>query len=183
MSQDGPRVDKPLLRVSSLLSISTDKWEQRWREQHRHIRLSIRRDADEPAQRATVLADLESGELDAALIRLFGHETVQEVSEAKLHAVTVYEESMAVLLSAEHPLADEPSIDGALLDDLELTAALLPGPVARDALQKSLVIVPVTGLDPSRIVCVWQPSRDAEDIQDFVGLLRGRSGHSSRAQA
>jgi hypothetical protein len=90
---------------------------------------------------------------------------------------------MAVLLSDEHPLADEPSIDGALLDDLELSAALLPGPVARDARQKNLVIVPVTGLEPSRIVCVWQPSRDADDVQDFIGVLRGRTGHSSRAQA
>jgi DNA-binding transcriptional LysR family regulator len=174
---------RPVLRLSSLLSISTDKWEQRWRQQHRHIGLSVRRDRDEPSERAAVITDLLSGDLDLALIRVYGDETSADVSDSPLHAITVYEEAMAVLLSDEHPLADEPSIDGALLDDLELSAALLPGPVARDARQKNLVIVPVTGLEPSRIVCVWQPSRDADDVQDFIGVLRGRTGHSSRAQA
>lgn len=171
------------LRVSALLSISTDKWEQRWRQQHRHISLNIRRDSDERSQRSAVIADLESGALDVGLIRIYGDESLDAVTDTPLHAVTLFEESMALLLGEEHPLADEHSIDGSLLEALELTAALLPGPVARDALQKDLVTVPVTGLNPSRIVCVWTPSRDADDVQDFVGILRGRSGRSSRSNA
>jgi len=175
--------DTESLRISALLSISTDKWEQRWRQQHRHISLNIRRDSDDRDQRSVVIADLESDALDIGLIRIYGDESLDTISQTPLHAVTLYEESMALLLSAEHPLAEEPSIDGSLLEALELTATLLPGPVARDALQKDLVTVPVTGLKPSRIVCVWKPSRDSEAIQDFVGILRGRTGHSSRSNA
>lgn len=170
------------LTVSALLSISTDKWQQRWREQHPETRLTFRRDSDQPDARAQVLDDLCADQLDAALVRLFPGEKGTDLANVPLHSITLYEEGAALLLSKEHPLATEPEIDGTLLDDLELTAALLPAPVARDALQKDLVSVPVTNIEPSTIVCVWRVDRDGEDVQDFVGILRGRTGRSSRTQ-
>lgn len=171
------------LTVSSLLSISTDKWQQRWREQHPETRLLFRREEDAPETRAQVIADLVQGEIDAALVRVMPGERATELSESPLHAITLYEEGMAVLLTKDHPLIEEPEIAGELIDDFELGSALLPAPVARDALQKSLVIIPVTGLEPPSIACIWSVDRDADDIQDFVGLLRGRTGRSSRTQA
>lgn len=177
------RALRPSLTVSSLLSISTDKWQQRWREQHPETRLVFRRDSDLPDDRASVISDLVAGELDAALVRFAPGEQPSSLTTKSLHCITLYDEGMAVLLDKEHPLADETEIAGELIDDLELRAALLPAPVARDALQKTLVSVPVSGLEPYRIACVWLVDRDGEDIQDFVGLLRGRTGHSSRTQA
>lgn len=177
------RPERSVLTVSCLLSISTDKWEDRWRQQHRHIRLSIRRDSDDPGERSAVIDALASGELDVALIRLYGNETLADVGTTSLHAITLYEESQVVLISSDHPLATEEFLEAALLSDFGLDSAVLPAPMARDALQKTLAIVPVTGLEPSRIVCVWLTARDADDVQDFVGLLRGRTGRSSRAQA
>lgn len=174
------RAHLPSFRVSALQSISTDKWEQRWRRAHRGIRLEMRRDSDLRDERAQVITDLSEHQLDAALVRLFPGEAVSDLSDAPLHSVVLYEEGAAVLLSSEHPLADEPEIDGSLLDEPELRAALLPAPVARDARQKSLVVVPVTGLEPTRVVCVWLRERDAQDVQDFVGILRGRGDRSSR---
>lgn len=171
------------LTVSSLLSISTDKWEERWRAQHPETRLVFRRDSDLADDRPGVLADLVAGELDAALVRLAPGETPASLIAEPIHGITLYEEGMSVLLDKEHPLADEPSIDGSLIDDLELRPALLPAPIARDALQKTLVTVAVTGLEPYTIACVWLVERDDDDIQDFVGVLRGRTGHSSRTQA
>lgn len=171
------------LTVSSLLSISTDKWQQRWRQQHPETRLVFRRDSDVPDARAAVLNDLIADAVDAALVRLYPDEVTADLTNIPLHSITLYEEAWALLLSKDHPLATEEQIDGTLLDDLELTAALLPGPVARDALQKDFVSVPVVNLEPPTIVCVWRVDRDGEDIQDFVGVLRGRTGNSSRTQA
>lgn len=177
------RRPRRVLNVSSLLSISTDKWEDRWRAQHPETRLVFRRDSDVPSDRAAVIADLVTGELDAALVRLNPGEKAASLTAKPLHSITLYGEGMAVLLDKEHPLADETEIAGDLIDDLELRAALLPAPVARDALQKTLVTVPVTGLEPHTIACVWLVDRNADDIQDFVGVLRGRSAQSSRTQA
>lgn len=171
------------LTVSSLFSISTDKWEQRWREQHPETRLVFQRDPDDPADRARVLGELAEGALDAALIRVQPGERATGLAEHPLHAITLYEEGFSVLLTKEHPLATEPEIAGDLLDDFDLRSALLPTPVARDSLQKTLVSIPVTGLEPCTIACVWLVDRDADDIQDFVGILRGRTGHSSRTQS
>jgi DNA-binding transcriptional LysR family regulator len=171
------------LTVSSLLSISTDKWEERWRAQHPETRLVFRRDTDLAEERTEVLADLVSGVLDAALVRLSPGEKPATLMAQPLHGITLYDEGMAVLLDKAHPLADETAIAGELIDDLELRPALLPAPIARDALQKTLVAIPVSGLEPFSIACVWLVDRDDDDIQDFVGVLRGRTGHSSRTQA
>lgn len=177
------RPDSAAFRVSALQSISTDKWEQRWRRTHPSLPLQVRRDSDLPEARAKVLSDLLNDQLEAALVRLSPGESAADLADQALHAVVLYEEGAALLLSDEHPLADEPEIDAALLDEPELRAALLPAPVARDARQKSLVVVPVTGLEPTRVACVWLVRRDAEDVQDFVGILRGRGERSSRNAA
>lgn len=169
--------------VACLLSVSTDKWQARWGEQHRTHRLTFDRYSDQPEARAEVIARLEAGEFDAAIVRVYPGEEAKILGSLPLHAVTLYDENQAVLLTKDHPFAEESEIAGELIDDLELRSALLPAPVARDALQKDLVAVPVTGLEPSRVVCVWLVSRDDDDVQDFIGLLRGRTGRSSRIQA
>ena len=171
------------LRVSTLKSISTDKWEQRWREQHPGIRLLITRSDDWVRARDSAIAELLTDDVNVALIRLYPGEIVTDLATEPLHAVTVYSEDQALLLSKDHPFANETSLDGALLDDFDLREALLPAPVARDARQKDLVTVPVTGLEPTTVACVWRVSRDSAAIQDWVGIIRGRTGRSSRTQA
>lgn len=174
---------RAMLNVACLKSISTDKWEHRWREQHPTISLDIVRIEDWPEARGEALTALQAGALDAALIRLYPGESAHELATNPLHCVTVFDEGQAVLLSKEHPFANEPVIDGSLLDDFDLRAALLPAPMARDARQKDLVSVAVTGLEPTTVSCVWLVSRDDADIQDFVGIIRGRTGRTSRTQA
>lgn len=181
---DLPKDSSPSgLRVSALQSISTDKWEQRWSRTHPSNRLWVQRDSDLREAREAVIAALCAGQIDAALVRLYPGETPQNLADTPLHSVALYEEGAALLLSEEHPLADEPEIDASLIEEPELRAALLPAPVARDTRQKSLVVVPVTGLEPTRVLCVWLVERDADDVQDFVGILRGRGERSSRNEA
>lgn len=175
-SAPGPNV----LRVASLRTISTDKWEKRWRQQQPHIALTVERVEDWPDARKPVLESLRAGALDAALIRLSPGESPETLMSAPLHCVTVYDENQAVLLSKEHPLATETEIDASFLDEFELRPALLPAPVARDARQQDLVAIPVTGLEPTSVALVWLVERDADDIQQFVGIVRGRTNRSSR---
>jgi hypothetical protein len=43
--------------------------------------------------------------------------------------------------------------------------------------------VPVTDAAPTRIALVWRVERDDADIQEFVGVVRGRTTRSSRGGA
>ena len=107
---------------------------------------------------------------------------------------------MAVL-PKDHPLADAEALT---LDDLagdplapaqpdsamtiELVAAgtghaIVPQGVARLHHRRDVVAVPVTDAAPTRIALVWRVERDDADIQEFVGVVRGRTARSSRGDA
>ena len=57
---------------------------------------------------------------------------------------------------------------------------LVPMSVARLHRRKDVVHRVVTDLDPSTIALVWLRERDDETTQAFVGVVRGRTGNSSR---
>ncbi|MEB4614507.1 LysR family transcriptional regulator, partial [Leucobacter sp. M11] len=59
-------------------------------------------------------------------------------------------------------------------------AALVPDPLARHLGMKGLRRVPVTGLPGTWIWACWLVEADGPVIQDFVGVLRGRTRSSSR---
>lgn len=61
-------------------------------------------------------------------------------------------------------------------------AMLLPLPLARHlSSKKEHVLIAVVGdLAPTTVWATWQASRDAADIQQLAGILRGRTARSSR---
>ena len=61
--------------------------------------------------------------------------------------------------------------------------AILPHGVARLHHRKDVVAIPVTDAAPTRIALVWRVERDDADIQEFVGVVRGRTARSSRGAA
>lgn len=66
-------------------------------------------------------------------------------------------------------------------------AILLPLPLARHLVRKrDHVVLPVTGtpeLPGSTVWATWETARDAADVQQLVGILRGRTARSSRPDA
>jgi hypothetical protein len=60
--------------------------------------------------------------------------------------------------------------------------AILPHGVARLHHRRDVVAVPVTDAAPTRIALVWRVDRDDADIQEFVGVVRGRTTRSSRGE-
>jgi hypothetical protein len=61
--------------------------------------------------------------------------------------------------------------------------AILPHSLARLHHRRDVTAVPVTDAAPTRIALVWRVERDDADIQEFVGVVRGRTTRSSRGDA
>lgn len=69
---------------------------------------------------------------------------------------------------------------------LEVVAAgvgvvVVPQSLARLHHRKDLTYLPIEGAPLSPIALVWEEFDDNPDIEEFVGIVRGRSSHSSRA--
>lgn len=174
------------LRLRYVAGVSPAKWLRAWAERRPDLPLEAER-VDQPQQ----LDAVNAGEADVAFVRL-------PVDAEGLHSIPLWEEVAVVVLPKDHPLADA---DALTLDDLadeprapeqddpamtvELVAAgtgwvILPHSLARLHHRRDVVAIPVTDAAPTRIALVWRVERDDDDIQEFVGVVRGRTARSSR---
>ncbi len=151
------------------------------------------------------------GRIDAAFVRLPVDRTrfhciplydeVPVVVVAKEHPVAAYDEIELV------ELADEQLIHGevpgwedlstaerlafpemSVKEAIEVVASgtgivIVPLSVARLHHRKDVEHRPVLGLDPTRIGLAWRLGDEDPRIQTFIGIVRGRTDNSSRAQA
>ena len=176
------------LRLRYVAGVSPAKWLRAWADRRPDLPIEAVR-----VEQADQLADLLGGEADVAFVRL-------PVEADGLHAIPLWEELAVAVLPKDHPLADAEALT---LDDLagdplapaqpdtamtvELVAAgtghaILPHGVARLHHRRDVVAVPVTDAAPTRIALVWRVERDDADIQEFVGVVRGRTARSSRGE-
>ncbi len=177
------------LRLRYVAGVSPAKWLRVWAQRRPDLPLEAVR-----VEQAAQLDELLAGDADVALVRL-------PVEHEGLHAIELWEELHVAVLPKDHPLADAESLTlGELADEplapvqadsattVELVAAgtgyaLLPHGVARLHSRRDVVAVPVTDAAPTRIALVWRVERDDDDIQEFVGIVRGRRAASSRGAA
>lgn len=175
------------LRIRYVEGVNPSRWFAVWDERHPDAPLDQLR-VSEAAQ----FDDVLSGEADLAIVR-------GEVEDARLHRVRLFEERAVAVAVREHPLeafeeltlAD---LDGeALLDGDELSAedtvavaatgagiAILPMSVARLYGAKNVIARPLADVPGYDVSLVWLRDRDDDDVQDFVGITRGRRATSSR---
>lgn len=175
------------LRLDYVAGVSPAKWLRAWSDRHPELPLEATR-VDEPAQ----LDRLRAGEVDLAFVRL-------PVEHHGLHVIPLWEELAVAVLEKGHPFADAPSLT---LDDLdgepaapvqpgdpamtlELVAAgtgyaIVPHSIARLHHRRDVVAVPLDDAPTTRIALVWRIERDDETVQEFVGVVRGRTARSSR---
>lgn len=174
------------LRLRYVAGVSPAKWLRAWTDRRPDLALEAER-VDEPAQLDALLA----GESDLAFVRL-------PVEAEGLHVIPLWEEVAVAVLPKDHPLADADALElGDLAEEprapeqddpamtLELVAAgtgwaVLPHSLARLHHRRDVVAIPLTDAAPTRIALVWRVERDDRDIQDFVGVVRGRTTRSSR---
>ena len=76
------------------------------------------------------------------------------------------------------PAAVIPAI--ALPIAIGIGVVLVPMSIARAESRRDLVHRPVTDLPETRIALAWLNTADSSAIEEFVGIVRGRTAHSSR---
>ncbi len=178
------------LRVTFVAGVTPDKWARTWRERFPDVPLVL-----VPTEGADQLAALREGVAQMAFVRL-------PVEREGLHLVPLYEEVPVAVLPKEHLYAE---LDEVVADDLagehrpdlsamtvrqavEVVASgtgvvVLPMSVARMHQRKDVVAVPVRDLEPTQVGLAWPADADDSRLEEFVGVVRGRTARSSRGRA
>ena len=188
------------MRLGFVTGTTPDKWARAWRDQRRGPLELV------PVTEAEQEPLLRDGSLDMCLVRLpvdrGGLHLVELYDEV---AVVVVQRDHFVTAATEVELADladeqlvlphrsgwTPDADQLAwppMDEREAVEvvasgggiALLPMSVARLLQRKDVAAREVTDLPPTRIGLAWLVERDGEQTQAMVGVVRGRTGRSSR---
>lgn len=191
----------PRLRVGYVPGVQPDKWLTRWRERHRGVPVTARRVGD---PRAALAARAGDDGFDVIFLR----EAADAPRSAPpgLLRVPLYTETMAVLAEKDHELGAFDSlttgdlegerwldpVDAIAATPEEVSAAVdlvaanvgllvLPLPYARSLSRRDVVVRPLVDVPATRMGVAWSPAREGEEmIDDFVGIVRGRSASSTR---
>jgi DNA-binding transcriptional LysR family regulator len=175
-------------RVAIVEGVTPDKWVRRWGERHRDQPLEV-----VPVPESDQVAVLHQGRARMGFVRM-------PVEREGLHLIPLYSEVQVVVLSKEHPLAEFDELERADLDDdlvltgltpkvaVETVAAgtgivYLPMSVARLHHRKDVRAVAVPELDQTQVGLAWRVDDEDPRIEEFVGIVRGRTERSSRGSA
>ena len=164
--------------------VTPAKWAGVWKQRMPRTPIELR-----PTTQGEALQSLRSGDATVALLRLpfDGHD---------LSVIPLYWEAPVVVVAKEHPiaafdsvtlaeLADENVMSGEDAATIELVAAtdsvaVMPQSVARLHSRRDVVARPVVDAPETRIALVWLESATTPAIEEFVGIVRGRTANSSR---
>jgi DNA-binding transcriptional LysR family regulator len=197
-----PYVDRmaEAFRLGFVAGATPDKWARTWRERRRDPLELV------PVDQADQERVIRDATLDMALVRLpidrEGlhciplYEELAVVVVSKEHIVSVVEEVTLADLADEqlvlpHDSGWTPTVDQldwqpmSVSEAVEVVAAgsgiaLLPMSVARLHHRKDVVHRPVTDLPPTTVGLAWRVENDDPRVQDFIGIVRGRTPRSSR---
>ena len=167
--------------------VTPAKWVGVWKERMPHVPIELR-----PLPEAEALRSLLAGEATVALLR-------EPFDREGLSAIPLYEERAVVVAPKDHPIAafdelsradldDENVLGGDARDAVELVAAnvgvaIMPQSVARLHSRKDVVARPLRDEPPTRIALAWLENETTERVEEFIGIVRGRTANSSRGEA
>jgi DNA-binding transcriptional LysR family regulator len=173
------------LEIGVVPGVSADKWIRVWRERMPDVPLTVVA-VDEGA----ALEALESG-TDMVFSRL-----PVEGADEELHVIPLWSETPMVVAAKDHPvkvfdavtladLADEelyPGWDEATLDIVAAGhgIARMPQSVFRATGRRDVVAREITDAEATRVGLVWRSSTSGPLIDEFIGVVRGRTAQSSR---
>lgn len=174
------------LRVGKVPGVTPTRWQRVWAERFPRVALEMA-DVEVAAQRASLL----DGTVDMCFARL-------PIDREGLHAIPLYEEVPVVWLSKDHVLAeldelstsdlvDERVLDEASGESIELVACsaavlCVPMSIARSGSRRDLVHRPLTDGEPTTIALVWRVADENPLLEEFIGIVRGRTPNSSRSR-
>lgn len=177
------------LRVGFVPGVTVTKWERIWADRFPDIPLDLI-----PVPMKEQESALREGTVDMCFVRL-------PIDRDGMSAIPLYREVPVVVVPKDHPialfeqvatvdLADERMQDASDLDDAAMTmelvaavsgAAIVPHSLARLHQRKDLVYRTVTDVPETEIVLAWPEEATSELVEEFVGVVRGRSQRSSRS--
>ncbi|MFI9510071.1 LysR family transcriptional regulator [Nocardia sp. NPDC052566] len=183
-----PEPSAAALRVGFVPGVTVSKWTRIWAERFPDIPL-----AAIPTPMADQLAALREGRVDMCFVRL-------PIDRDGLSAIPLYRELPVVVVSKDHPisvftevtmadLAEERQQDAADIDAvagaIELVAAgvgvaIVPHSIARLHARRDVVYRTVTDIADTEIALAWPSAATTDLVEEFVGVVRGRSERSSR---
>ena len=184
-ADDGLRA-VPSLRVGFVPGVTLTKWRRIWAERFPRLVLDVV-EVPEAGQQAALLGET----VDLCFVRL-------PLESARLHLIPLYSEAPVVVAPKDHPVAlfDEVSLadlsEEDVLEGFEGAEALdlvaggagvvyLPQSVARTFSRRDLVHRPVVDGTPTHVALAWLRENPHEMIEEFIGIVRGRTTNSSRS--
>jgi DNA-binding transcriptional LysR family regulator len=177
------------LRIGIVPGVTPDKWTQRWKERHPEIPYAIVALNDADARSA-----LDAGAASICFLRL-------PVAEDGLSVIRLYRERTVLAVSRDTPLAAVEQLtelrvsqlpgvvryppQTSITDAVALVAAgvgvlRLPASVARMTARKDVVLIPIVDAPETEIALCWLTDATTEVIDEFIGVVRGRTAASSR---
>ncbi|MFP5315050.1 MAG: LysR family substrate-binding domain-containing protein [Actinomycetes bacterium] len=183
-----PETQPPVLRIGFVTGVTPGKWVGRWRERNPHLPIEANGYDD-----GGLVSALRSGSVDIAFVRL-------PVDRDALSVIPLYEELAVVVVSKENELSLLDEVEPAelagenLLDVQECGGArmaievaasgagvvVLPMSVARHYNRRDVEIRPVQDAPVTTIAVAWVADNTTDEIEEFVGIVRGRTARSSR---
>lgn len=176
------------LRFAYVAGVTPGKWIRRWEERMLDVPLHSFM-SDDGAQ----LSVLKDGSAELSFVRL-------PVEREGLNVIPLYEEQPVVVAPKGHEisvfeevaledLSAESFLDVAALGGAELAMqvvasgaglAILPMAVARHFSTKETVARRLTGAPVTEIALAWPLDSTDDVIEEFIGIVRGRTAQSSR---
>lgn len=197
--------DTAAFRLGYVPGVTPGKWARIWAERRRHVTLEL-----VTATRDEAVALIRTGAVDAAVVRLpidrTGLHTIPLYTETtvavvpKEHVIAATEEATVADLADEIVLrpqddtlawpGDRPGRSAAFAPAttsaaIELVAAgvgllVVPQSLARLHHRRDLVYRPLADAPGSDVGLVWPDAENTELMEEFIGIVRGRTVNSSR---
>ena len=174
------------LRIGFVPGVTLTKWRRVWDERF-PTPLDIVELADAEQRRALIV-----GDIDMCFVR-------RPIDTDGLHLIPLYDEVVVAWAAKEHPVAafEEVTLadlaDENVLDDygqISIDAAVaeaavlrVPMSIARMHNRRDLVYRPITDAAPSPVGLAWRQDNEHPSIEEFIGVVRGRTVNSSRTAA
>lgn len=177
-----------VLRIAFVPGIIPDTWFRRWRQRHPLIPLESWQ-VTERGQREVLVC----GQADFCFVR-------SPVDREGLHLIPLYTEQPVVIAPKGYALTAFDELSLADLNEenwvepadelervLDLVAAgaglyLLTQSLARQMNRRELRFRPVLDASCSTVALAWLTGREEPEIEDFIGVVRGRTENSSRGR-
>lgn len=192
-------------RLGYVPGVTPGKWARIWAERRPHVPLEL-----VPATTGEAVDLVRTGAVDAGVVRLpidrtglhaiplYTETTVAVVPKG--HLLTAAEQATVADLADEIVLrpqddtlawpGDRPgraaaSDPATTAEAVELVAAgvgllVVPQSLARLHHRRDLTYRPLTDAPGSGVVLAWPDAENTEEMEEFIGVVRGRTAHSSR---